>query len=165
MARPEEPLNRENLSLILGLYQSIVEENPRAWVKGKTRAPKARSIWGAQTGRSSRRGRGRITREVAGYKITIHCDLTMENNKGVTLIRMSAPGWSVNLRGVPFVGGVGEIEYRITRVGDSFVTGMHFVSATCQGLERFKHQMTLISMFADVTPLSPSRWTQVGDAW
>lgn len=165
MARPEEPLNRENLSLILGLYQSIVEENPRAWVKGKTRAPKTRSLWGPSTGRSSRRGRGRITREVGGYKITIHCDLSMENNRAVTLIRMSAPGWSVNLRGVPFVGGVGEIEYRITRVGDSFVTGMHFIKATCQGLERFKHQMTLISLFGDVTPLSPSRWSHVGDAW
>ena len=165
MARPEEPLNRENLSLILGLYQSIVEENPRAWVKGKTRAPKARSIWGAQSGRSNRRGRGRITSEVAGYRITIHCDLAMESNRAVTLIRLSAPGWSVNLRGVTFVGAVGEVEYRVTRVGEAGVTGMHFASATCQGLDRFKHQMTLITMFADIKPLAPSRWVETGEAW
>lgn len=158
MARPEEPLNPENLSLILGLYQSIVEENPKAWVKGKTRAPKTRSTYGAQTGgRSPRRGRGRITREVAGYKITVHCDLSMERNRAVNLIRMSSAGWSVNLRGVPFVGAPGEVEYRINRVGENFPTGMHFATATCQGLDRFKHQMTLISMFADFTPLEPAR--------
>lgn len=162
MARPEEPLNRDNLSLILGLYQEIVSENPKAWIKGKARAPTVRSIYGKPIGSSNRRGRGRITREVAGYKVTVHCDLTTERNRSVTLIRISAPGWSVNLRGVSFTGSTNEVEYRINRLGEAYPTGMHFVSATCQGLERFKHQMTLISLFGDFAPLSPSRWVE---AW
>ena len=153
MARSEEPLNRENLGLVLGLYQSIAYD-PEAWVTGKRKAPVARSFFNKI--KSTRPARGRITRLICGYRITVQCEVVSDKTRTLALIRVSAPGWSVNLRGRAFSGSPGEAEYRISRVGEPFATGMHFDQATVQGLDRFKHQMTLITMLGEVEPLLPS---------
>ena len=157
MARPEEPLNHENLSLILGLYQSLAAD-PKAWITTKRKAPPVRAYYRPATGRGTRPGTGRITQDICGYRITIQCDLVPEGTKTLTLIRMSAPGWSVNLRGREFSGTEGQVEYRVTRLKETYTTSLHFEKATARGLDRFKHQMTLISMFADIQPLRPVRY-------
>ena len=162
MARPDEPLNHENLSLIVAVYQSIVNENPKAWIKSKSKGEVKRSIIGRQIaparpirGRITRIAparpiRGRITRDVCGYKITVMCERGDE-----LMIRMSAPGWAVNLRGINFTGRLGERGYAINRMGELFTTRIHFTHATAQGLDKFKHQMTLVTMFADLPLYRP----------
>lgn len=149
MARPDEPLNHENLSLIVAVYQSIVNENPKAWIKSKSKGEVKRSIIGRQIA-PARPIRGRITRDVCGYKITVMCERGDE-----LMIRMSAPGWAVNLRGINFTGRLGERGYAINRMGELFTTRIHFTHATAQGLDKFKHQMTLVTMFADLPLYRP----------
>lgn len=156
MARPEESLNHESLSLILGLYQSLAAD-PKAWITTKRKAPPVRAYFRPATGRGTRPGTGRITQDVCGYRITIQCDLVPEGTKTLTLIRMSAPGWSVSLRGRDYQHTVGQVEYRVTRLKETYKTSLHFEKATVRGMDRFKHQMTLISMFADIPPVLPVR--------
>ena len=165
MARPEEPLNHDNLSLIVALYQHIATENPKSWIKGKVKADAPLPYYqvGLNPGKTKRPGRGRITRDICGYKITIRCEVGRENNRPVTIIQISAPGWKVHLRGREFQGREGEVGYSITRVGEPFTQRIHFKSATAQGLDRFKHEMTLIKMFADIEPAT-AHYSQ-GMAW
>ena len=158
MARPEEPLNHENLSLIVALYQRIVAADPKAWVKSKAKGPAHRSVLG-QAITPPRPCRGRITREVSGYKVTVMC----ETGGPELIIRMSAPGWAVNLRAILFTGREHQRGYDIFRMGDMFRSRVHFTNATAQGLEKFKHQMTLIALFSELEAHGPA--TSGGSFW
>lgn len=139
MARPIEELNHENIATIIGLYQMIVAEGRFVWETGK----RALNKYG-------RPSRGRMSAMIAGYRVTVFCEIESVSNSNTT-IRVSAPGWTIHLKGVPFVGRAGQVHHRVYRVGEKFSTSLSFIEAKVQGLNRFKHQMTLISMFADVS--------------
>lgn len=146
MARPEVPLELDDLKIVARLAKHVGREGQRnGWVTSKSNSRKIAS----HRTRPSVTG-GRITRDVCGHKITVNYEVTGRDFR-CGIMTVSAPGWKVKVRTLDPSTFTNEMDgiyaHLYTHIRGMYEQRMFLHSPVFTNPEKFRHQMTVLFMF------------------
>lgn len=147
MARPIHELDIANTTFIVKLYQAMTRGDA-AWIIGKKKtAPRQmHSYWSSTVVGPTR---GRVQKTICGYPVSASIDLL---DKHAAILGISAPGWKAEIKMIEAMHvsqNVNGLKFTLAIPTKNIHRARTFflLSATVTNPEKFRHQMTMMTMF------------------